>query len=1184
MKHPREPQGAQEHGHVFRVRREGRGDSSSDDEEDDSSSDDEKDDSSSDDEEETRGDGDNEAPADDAMEEDGVDPDEAWHTKKGLTFVEVGKRFEVGGREYQRTAERGAKCTTCEHPFGKHSYNLRALGAHATKCLRIAADKARRALAGAAAAWTGTVSCTHTFDGGHAVTVAFAKVVVDGKNALQCQSCDTELLQTAEYFQERHVQSRHVPELVKRAREVAREAAAKAAAKKKAEDERGSAAQSFFASARAKGKELKAQRDERQAEVDKARETGDAPPAPPSPLPLADTASPLRPRRSTEPPPLVPNPKGFIDTLQDHVQGQADKIVELERALARRNFDDGDDDEDEPPETEKSIMAVCRGVKLDLPGSVGEHYPHALRGSVGADLEWTAPDDDGRVRARGRLACLGVVKLSATSCGEPLFSATSRAEPQCGACERLQNNTKLRKLVRRACDPNIASSNTEHQYLNFSQLQTRLKDRRSQYRDQSLRALTATSKVRSLTKVATSFNRVVAALATKKLPRLHIVARRLLERGSTHRVVVRQMERAVEGYIPKGDFERIDYQKAYVALSLGGRRALRLEMADDGGPSRRTLTRQKVYDVPRFIACAGLLQVQSLLENMEKTFGARPPKPGEERALFHLAIDNVNLEERLRYAFGDERTGGLRIARESSFDGDLTIKSEEDVERITAAFDEAELLLPKEATVAVLIKNDDSMCDSSVERERVFGGVSRGRGGCRSARGPIAARLRGLPRRRAGPSATARSRAECQSKHPACSREITPVFMSGTAKPSGYGKAAQDQAWIVEKVIEIWNEKYIARGPIASVPMDGDSTNVKTQAVAGLLDDMPEGQLRDLLSQLPLVDLTSNADFVAATTDDQHNGKNIRSKLSGSGGFRLSGIHFDRSALIDILHIFNGTAKDDLEKILPPPKVDDKQNVDSMVSMMKELSRLRGLGVADAKTELSDVRKVNLNPRLTALQPLALLAATFTFLLTDNKSDLSAHVANMGEMATVLFVMKRHSPGCLAAQTVRSIARSITSHIKCIARAQILKINQFYLFADATHLLEQLFGILRTLCGPQRNFDMVQLEDRISTVVRLYEIYLERPEWRENARRFGESTDHWNTRSWSGSVDPSLVNLKNSWALGQKRAITALRKCGVNYAGDVLNITRLIKNNPRISLLNWDGTADAAAAADDDDA
>ena len=102
--------------------------------------------------------------------------------------------------------------------------------------------------------------------------------------------------------------------------------------------------------------------------------------------------------------------------------------------------------------------------------------------------------------------------------------------------------------------------------------------------------------------------------------------------------------------------------------------------------------------------------------------------------------------------------------------------------------------------------------------------------------------------------------------------------------------------------------------------------------------------------------------------------------------------------------------------------------------------------------------------------------------------------------------------------------------------------------------------------------------------MRLYEIYLERPEWRERARRFGESTDHWNTRSWSGSVDPSLVNLKNSWALGQKRAITALRKCGVNYAGDALAITRLIRKNPRLSSLNWDGKADAAAAAADDDA
>ena len=112
---------------------------------------------------------------------------------------------------------------------------------------------------------------------------------------------------------------------------------------------------------------------------------------------------------------------------------------------------------------------------------------------------------------------------------------------------------------------------------------------------------------------------------------------------------------------------------------------------------------------------------------------------------------------------------------------------------------------------------------------------------------------------------------------------------------------------------------------------------------------------------------------------------------------------------------------------------------------------------------------------------------------------------------------------------------------------------------------------------------MVQLEDRISTVVRLYEIYLERPEWREKARRFGESTDHWNTRSWTGSVDPSLVNLKNSWATGQKRAITALRKSGVDYASNALNITKLLRDNPRLSLLNWDGKADATAADDDDD-
>ena len=186
-------------------------------------------------------------------------------------------------------------------------------------------------------------------------------------------------------------------------------------------------------------------------------------------------------------------------------------------------------------------------------------------------------------------------------------------------------------------------------------------------------------------------------------------------------------------------------------------------MATDGACSKRTLLRQTIFDIPRHVPCSGILVVTSLRYNLDKCFG-KPPPDGK-KAIHHVAIDNINLDEILTYNFGDPALGGVLIARESTFQGDHTITSVEDIARLQRAFDDGEILLPKEATVVAVIRN--------------------------------------APR-----------------------TPISTVFSSGTAKLKGYELSADDLGWISRKTTEIWQAEYAPKhGPLASVATDADSLN-----------------------------------------------------------------------------------------------------------------------------------------------------------------------------------------------------------------------------------------------------------------------------------------------------------------------------------------------------------------------
>jgi hypothetical protein len=395
--------------------------------------------------------------------------------------------------------------------------------------------------------------------------------------------------------------------------------------------------------------------------VDNARNHG-APVPPPPPLlqrqPVVRAAAPSVPRFAEDSDLMAPEsaPRArtnIVRLLESQMQLEIAANGALRRELAELR--------DEEIDVEERRTLVCRGVKVILPTPVEDNWPHGVGHEVG--VTWTPPNEESHIRS---LYCWGFV--------DAIRERDDLDAAACYECAKLIGDTKLMGLVGRASDEGLHLSSLPNKHLTRVQLQRRLRHRNQAWRDLSLKALTQSSKLALIAKVPSASNRMLTALAVGNLPRLHIIARRLLKGGATLQTIAREVERAVDGYVPKGEWDRNDYQKAFALLALGGRRALRINAAVDGGPSRRTLKRQALYKIPRHVACPGTVKVASLRENLWRTFGANPPGADEVLALHHVAFDNVNLDERAVCNFTEVGAlGGLRVARESTFEGELTI-------------------------------------------------------------------------------------------------------------------------------------------------------------------------------------------------------------------------------------------------------------------------------------------------------------------------------------------------------------------------------------------------------------------------------------------------------------------------------------------------------------------------------
>ena len=77
------------------------------------------------------------------------------------------------------------------------------------------------------------------------------------------------------------------------------------------------------------------------------------------------------------------------------------------------------------------------------------------------------------------------------------------------------------------------------------------------------------------------------------------------------------------------------------------------------------------------------------------------------------------------------------------------------------------------------------------------------------------------------------------------------------------------------------------------------------------------------------------------------------------------------------------------------------------------------------------------------------------------------------------------------------------------------------------------------------NFDLLQLEEKVTHAMQIADVYTRRPEWDRGSRRLSGSLDHWNTRSWTGCTDVTKVNVPLAWSTGMARSKARFEKTGL---------------------------------------
>ena len=233
-------------------------------------------------------------------------------------------------------------------------------------------------------------------------------------------------------------------------------------------------------------------------------------------------------------------------------------------------------------------------------------------------------------------------------------------------------------------------------------------------------------------------------------------------------------------------------------------------------------------------------------------------------------------------------------------------------------------------------------------------------------------------------------------------------------------------------------------------------------------------------------------------------------------------------------------SEDKARQLLDPA---DKQNVPKAVALLEAISDLRRFPLDNLlPSEAADLHRFHF---------LGEVISSFLSPFTDVTLSLGQQIVSLVKYAHLICACWiRHGSSFMTGALYANTQAIVKNIVFSLAKQQLMDGTQnFYIILDGTDRLEQVFSDARTQ-DHSRNFDLLQLSQKLATASTINGIFLRNPELNRGHSRLNltaaTGVDHSNPKSCLGDLTSGSVNIQALWVVGQNEANKVL----IDYFGD----------------------------------
>ena len=255
----------------------------------------------------------------------------------------------------------------------------------------------------------------------------------------------------------------------------------------------------------------------------------------------------------------------------------------------------------------------------------------------------------------------------------------------------------------------------------------------------------------------------------------------------------------------------------------------------------------------------------------------------------------------------------------------------------------------------------------------------------------------------------------------------------------------------------------------------------------------------------------------------------------------------------------------------------DKQNVPKAVALLQAICSLHKFSPDQLHpSDQSDLHRFHFFGEVLS---------SFLFPFIDVSMSLDQQIISLVKYAHLICACwMRHGNSFMSGALYADGQAIVKNIIFSLVKQQILdETKDFHIILDGTDCLEQVFSDARTQ-DHSRNFDILQLSQKLSTASTINNIFLRNPELDRGHARLSlagaSGVDHVNPKSCVGNLISGSVNIQVLWATGQQEANAVLKQ----YFGEdaVVKFTMLFKDRTK-DLLRPEGKYVGTSASDSTD-